>query len=90
MLISTSWDCTARVWSLETFETLVVLEGHKEAVWAGIVVESWECGRGEKGRRTYLTASADRTIIHWDENGVPIRNFKGQSPPIPDLHPSFL
>lgn len=78
LLISTSWDCTARVWSIETWECLLVLEGHKEAVWCGLVVDGKECGRKD-GERSFLTASADKTIIHWSAEGKPIRNFKGAS-----------
>jgi hypothetical protein len=64
---------------MSSWECILVLEGgHKEAVWAGLVVEPEQCG-GTDGRRTFLTASADRTIIHWDADGKPIRKFKGGS-----------
>ncbi|KAI1329997.1 phospholipase A-2-activating protein [Xylariaceae sp. FL0255] len=33
-LISGSWDNTARIWNLKTWETEFVLEGHEGAVWA--------------------------------------------------------
>lgn len=80
-----------------------MLSGHKEAVWAGVIVEGIDCERKE-GDRSFLTGesreqnppeeevgeaevcvfigcagSADRTLIHWDQEGKPIRNFKGQS-----------
>ncbi|KAI1809701.1 phospholipase A-2-activating protein [Poronia punctata] len=32
-IVSGSWDGTARVWSVEKWETEVVLEGHEGAVW---------------------------------------------------------
>jgi phospholipase A-2-activating protein len=75
--MSTSWDCTARVWGTREWDEKLVLEGHKEAVWAGAIVEGVDCGRKD-GERSFLTGSADRTIIHWDGHGKPIRNFKGK------------
>lgn len=32
-IVSGSWDSTARIWSVEKWETEVVLEGHEGAVW---------------------------------------------------------
>ncbi|KAI1419763.1 ubiquitin homeostasis protein lub1 [Xylaria sp. FL1777] len=32
-IVSGSWDSTARIWSVENWETEVVLEGHEGAVW---------------------------------------------------------
>ncbi|CDZ96224.1 sirtuin 2 (silent mating type information regulation homolog) 2 (cerevisiae) [Phaffia rhodozyma] len=78
LLISTSWDCTARVWSTSTWKEILCLEGHKEAVWAGLVVEGKHCGRKEN-ERSFLTAGADKLIIHWDSSGRPIRTFKGST-----------
>lgn len=57
LLISTSWDCTARVWGTREWDEKLVLEGHKEAVWAGVIVEGIDCGRKD-GERSFLTGES--------------------------------
>lgn len=58
VLLSGSWDKTAKVWSLDG--TLKhTLQGHTQAVWSVLVLSD--------GR--ILTGSADHTIRVWEENG---------------------
>jgi WD40 repeat protein len=54
LLISSSWDCTSRVWRLDdedqqSWHHLHTLKGHERAVWAAEVVSA------TKGEETYLT-----------------------------------
>ena len=68
-LLSSSADCTVRLWSLETFTNLVVYRGHREPVWA---VE-W----GPRGVY-FATASRDRTARLWITDKInAVRIFAG-------------
>jgi transcription initiation factor TFIID subunit 5 len=89
-LLSSSADCTVRLWSLETFTNLVVYRGHREPVWA---VE-W----GPRGVY-FATASRDRTARLWITDKInAVRIFAGHlsdvnvSPTLPFFPPwlSFL
>lgn len=55
VLVSGSWDCTAKAWDLLRFEVKHDLVGHLASVWDAKVI----------GPDTYLTCSADRTIRKW-------------------------
>lgn len=72
LLVSGSWDKTARIWSSP--DSFVELAGHTEAVWAVQIVDS----------NHVLTASADKTIILW-ENGKQKRKFTGHTDPVRGL-----
>lgn len=56
-LISSSWDCTAKVWDLQSFSVKYNLTGHSASVWDAKVIDA--------ASETYLTCSADRTIRKW-------------------------
>ena len=55
LLVSGSWDMTARVWDLATAQTLRTLGGHTMAVWAVAALDNGDVA----------TASADKTIRLW-------------------------
>ena len=55
MLVSGSWDMTARVWDLASAQQRQVLRGHTLAVWAVAALENGNV----------VTASADKTIRVW-------------------------
>ncbi|CEQ42293.1 SPOSA6832_04096, partial [Sporobolomyces salmonicolor] len=68
-LLSSSADCTIRLWSLETYTNLVVYRGHREPVWD---VE-W----GPRGVY-FASASRDRTARVWITDRVnAVRIFAG-------------
>lgn len=54
--MSGSWDKTARVWSLQKWETEAILAGHEEAVWDVLPLNE----------TTIVTASADKNIRIYD------------------------
>ncbi|GAP86692.1 putative ubiquitin homeostasis protein lub1 [Rosellinia necatrix] len=56
LIVSGSWDGTARVWSVGKWETEVVLEGHEAAVWAVLPL----------GENLVITGSADKNIRVFD------------------------
>ncbi|KAI1297906.1 Phospholipase A-2-activating protein [Halotydeus destructor] len=64
VIISGSWDQTARVWNSK--DNVVILNGHEAAVWAVTFV-------GENP----LTGSADKTIKLWNPKGECTRTFTG-------------
>jgi phospholipase A-2-activating protein len=70
LLLSGSWDQTARVWDLATAETLHVLRGHGAAVWA-VAVASADGG-------DVVTGSADKTLRLW-RHGACVRTLTGHS-----------
>ncbi|KAG0665146.1 Transcription initiation factor TFIID subunit 5 [Rhodotorula mucilaginosa] len=83
-LLSSSADCTVRLWSLETFTNLVVYRGHREPVWA---VE-W----GPRGVY-FATASRDRTARLWITDKInAVRIFAGHLSDVNCLsfHPNSL
>ncbi|KAI4866456.1 PFU-domain-containing protein [Hypoxylon rubiginosum] len=55
-IVSGSWDKTARVWSLQKWETEAILAGHEEAVWDVLPLNE----------TTIVTASADKNIRIYD------------------------
>lgn len=57
VLLSGSWDCTAKVWDLSSFGVQFDLVGHQASVWDAKVVDA--------EANIYLTCSADRTIRKW-------------------------
>lgn len=69
MLLSGSWDKTARVWTFAGLgqSTSIVLEGHEAAVWTIIVLPSGK----------YVTGSADKNIIYWNASGERLKTLKG-------------
>lgn len=57
VLISSSWDCTAKVWDLSSFSVKHDLVGHSASVWDAKIVDAQN--------EIYLTCSADHTIRKW-------------------------
>lgn len=72
LLVSGSWDKTARIWQSPT--SFIELNGHSEAVWAVQIVDNTHV----------LTASADKTIILW-QDGKKKRTFTGHTEPVRGL-----
>lgn len=72
VLVSGSWDKTARIWQSPT--SFIELNGHSEAVWAVLIVDNTHV----------LTASADKTIILW-KSGAKKRTFTGHTEPVRGL-----
>ncbi|KAJ8096502.1 WD40-repeat-containing domain protein [Lipomyces tetrasporus] len=66
VLISGSWDKTARVWVDR--ECKYILRGHEQAVWAVLVV----------AQDQYVTGSADKTIRLWS-SGTTVRVYTGHT-----------
>ncbi|KAJ3122418.1 hypothetical protein HK100_012016 [Physocladia obscura] len=75
VLISGSWDRTAKVW--RNWECAFTLTGHSQAVWA--VLSAGDFG--------YLTGSADKLIKLWSSDGKFIRNFTGHTDAVRALAP---
>ncbi|SGZ57138.1 CIC11C00000003371 [Sungouiella intermedia] len=69
-LISSSWDCTAKVWDLTNFGVKYDLVGHTASVWDAQIVDATE--------GIYLTCSADRTIRKW-RGDVEIAKYTGHN-----------
>ncbi|XP_063361364.1 phospholipase A-2-activating protein [Cydia amplana] len=70
ILLSSSWDSTAKVWNVNNPQaTPVTLKGHQAAVWAVV----------ELGNGTYATASADKTIKLWKKDGSLITTLAGHT-----------
>ncbi|KAI0844288.1 PFU-domain-containing protein, partial [Daldinia vernicosa] len=55
-IVSGSWDKTARIWSVNKWETEAILAGHEEAVWDVLPLDE----------TTVVTASADKNIRVYD------------------------
>ncbi|KAL5529556.1 hypothetical protein ACEPAG_5541 [Sanghuangporus baumii] len=68
LLISGSWDRTARVW--RNFQQVYELKGHEQSVWAALILDEAE--------ETFLTGSADKTIRLWMKHKL-IRTFSGHT-----------
>lgn len=70
MLISGSWDQTARIWNnLDINSNSIELKGHEAAVWA---VCSLKTGK-------YATGSADKNIFVWNSKGEKLVVLKGHT-----------
>ncbi|KAI2627184.1 phospholipase A-2-activating protein [Xylaria nigripes] len=59
-IVSGSWDSTARIWSVEKWETEVVLEGHEGAVWDVLPLSE----------TLVVTGCADKNIRVFDLNNA--------------------
>ncbi|MCO5555833.1 hypothetical protein L7F22_009378 [Adiantum nelumboides] len=77
LLISASWDATARVYALlpdakigHKWKSLHFLKGHERSVLEAQIVSA------EPGNERYLTVSADLTIRYWHAEKV-IKTFTG-------------
>ncbi|KAI1642577.1 PFU-domain-containing protein [Daldinia loculata] len=55
-IVSGSWDKTARIWSVDKWETEAILAGHEEAVWDVLPLDD----------TIVVTASADKNIRIYD------------------------
>ncbi|XP_045764528.1 phospholipase A-2-activating protein [Maniola jurtina] len=76
ILLSSSWDSTARVWNVNTPQmSPIVLKGHQAAVWAAL----------ELGNGAYATASADKNINLWRKAGGLIVSLSGHTDCVRDL-----
>ncbi|KAG6880255.1 hypothetical protein C0992_001823 [Termitomyces sp. T32_za158] len=64
VIISGSWDRTAKVW--KNFTLLYDLKGHQQSVWAVLAVDEGQ----------YLTGSADKTIKLWQQHKT-VRTYEG-------------
>lgn len=60
LILSSSWDCTAKVWNMDNGEILYNLRGHENSVWAAKFIN--------KSKDEFLTCGADRTIRKWKGN----------------------
>ncbi|CAG9784874.1 unnamed protein product, partial [Diatraea saccharalis] len=70
ILLSSSWDSTAKIWNLNATRVVpITLKGHQAAVWAVV----------ELGNSTYATASADKTIKLWKKSGDLITTLTGHT-----------
>lgn len=67
-LISGSWDCSAKVWDLQTMALKYDLRGHGYAVWDVKIL----------GNNRYLTCSADKSIKLW-QGDREIQQYLGHS-----------
>ncbi|ODV91669.1 hypothetical protein CANCADRAFT_74329 [Tortispora caseinolytica NRRL Y-17796] len=72
LLVSGSWDYTAKVW--DTHQDIFTLSGHQAAVWAVLALP--------EGR--FLTGSADSTIKLW-KDGKCIKSVTAHSMPVRGL-----
>lgn len=70
ILLSGSWDQTARVWKdLDTGSSSIELKGHEAAVWAVTTLKSGK----------YVTGSADKNIFVWNSMGQKLVVLKGHT-----------
>ncbi|KAJ0179726.1 hypothetical protein K1T71_004317 [Dendrolimus kikuchii] len=76
ILLSSSWDSTAKVWNLNSPSSIpVTFKGHQAAVWSNI----------ELCNSTFATASADKTIKLWMKDGGLITTLAGHTDCVRDL-----
>ena len=73
-LLSGSADHTARLWDVQTGETLRVLGGHTDAIYAVGV-----SAPGENGEIRFVTGSWDQTLRLWDGAGNLIKVLEGHT-----------
>ncbi|XP_048484837.1 phospholipase A-2-activating protein [Plutella xylostella] len=70
ILLSSSWDSTAKVWNINNPSSIpVTLKGHQAAVWAIVELNSG----------LYATASADKTIMLWNKDGSQVKALTGHT-----------
>ncbi|CRL05013.1 CLUMA_CG018161, isoform A [Clunio marinus] len=70
ILVSGSWDKTARIWTkLDVDASSIELKGHDAAVWAVIALKNGK----------YATGSADKNIYVWNEKGERLVVLKGHT-----------
>lgn len=70
ILISGSWDQTARIWNnLDINTASVELKGHDAAVWAAVALKPGK----------YATGSADKNIFVWNAGGEKLVVLKGHT-----------
>jgi phospholipase A-2-activating protein len=70
ILVSASWDQTARIWNnLDINSASIELKGHEAAVWA---ITSIKNGK-------YATGSADKNIFVWNSRGEKLVVLKGHT-----------
>ncbi|GAA6021795.1 hypothetical protein JCM11491_003878 [Sporobolomyces phaffii] len=76
-LASGSWDMTARVWNVATWECELVLVDHRAAVWDVLLLDDVS----KDGQVSCLTAAADNYVRSFD--GAQVRHlFKGHTGPV--------
>lgn len=68
VLVSGSWDATAKVWDLTTGANIKTLEGHAYAVTVCIT-----------SKNDILTGSQDGKLHLWDKNGVKVKTVDAHS-----------
>ena len=66
-LVSGSWDSTARVWNLNSWECDAVLEGHGGSVWAVLAYD----------QQRIITGCADQIVRVFDKGGKIVSEMKG-------------
>ena len=69
MVLSGSWDKTAKIWISGSLEPHLTLNGHSAAIWAVEILST-------NPEFLTLTGSADKTIKLWRGNS-PLQIFKG-------------
>lgn len=57
LILSSSWDCTSKVWSKVTGDVVYNLKGHENSVWAAKFINGL--------KDEFMTCGADRTIRKW-------------------------
>ena len=67
-IISGSWDCTAKVWDLDTLLVKYDLVGHESSVWDVKILDN----------DTFLTCSADKSIRLWNGKKE-VQRFSGHT-----------
>ena len=70
IVVSGSWDKTAKVFKKSTGGCAVTLKGHEAAVWSVKVLTE---------RRQILSASADKFINLWNLKGQVVKQFSGHT-----------
>lgn len=67
--LSGSWDCTAKLWNLNQSTSVVTFSGHSAAVWSIIQLKD----------SRIVTASADKTIAIWNQDGARMKVLNGHT-----------
>lgn len=67
--LSGSWDTTIKYWNVGSLSnSLQTISGHAAAVWSVIMLHN----------SNIVSASADKTIIIWSQNGLKIKTLNGK------------